>query len=148
MITVDLQVASDDSGIPPIEDFRLWVRAAVKQRAGELTIRVVDRQESEALNSRYRLKAGPTNVLSFPFAAPPGVPTDLLGDIVICAPLVEEEARAQGKDTRAHWAHLTIHGVLHLLGFDHEEDDAAAVMEAEEVAIMTRLSLPNPYVEV
>lgn len=148
MIHVDIQFATTGDGIPGIDEFRTWVRAAVPQPTGEVLIRVVDRVESEHLNERYRHRPGPTNVLSFPFTAPPGVPTASLGDIVICAPLVAEEADAQGKDPRSHWAHLTIHGVLHLLGYDHQREDDAAQMEAEEMSIMANLGFPNPYAEV
>ena len=148
MIHVDIQLATTGDGIPDNDEFRTWARAAVRRSTGEVLIRVVDRLESEQLNERYRHRPGPTNVLSFPFTAPPGVPTASLGDIVICAPLVAEEAYAQGKDQRSHWAHLTIHGVLHLLGYDHEREDDAAQMEAEEMSIMANLGFPNPYAEV
>lgn len=148
MIRVDLQLASVVDGIPAEDDFRAWVQAAVRRPAGEVLIRIVDRLEGERLNERYRHRPGPTNVLSFPFTAPPGVPTESLGDIVICAPLVVEEARVQGKEQRLHWAHLTIHGALHLQGYDHQTDEDALLMEAEEVAILAGLGLPNPYAEV
>lgn len=148
MIHVDVQFASCASNLPSSDDFRSWVGAAIRRDCAEVSIRVVDRDEGAELNERYRGKVGPTNVLSFPFVAPPGVPSDLLGDIVICAPLVAEESLDQGKAERAHWAHLTVHGVLHLQGFDHIEETEAERMEAEEAAIMARLGFPNPYTEV
>ncbi len=147
MIRIEVQNVSEVAEVPGTDDFRCWAEAAIKRASAELVIRVVDRPEAAELNERYRGKPGPTNVLSFPFTAPPGVACDALGDIVICAPLVAEEARVQGKSARAHWAHLTIHGVLHLQGFDHEEQPEAEIMEAEETAILAELGFPNPYDE-
>lgn len=147
MIDVAVQNVSEAAEVPGAEDFRCWAQAAVKCAAAELVIRVVDRPEAAVLNERYRGKSGPTNVLSFPFQPPPGVACDMLGDIVICAPLVEEEARDQGKSARAHWAHLTIHGVLHLQGFDHVKPPEAEIMESEERAILAHLGFPDPYQE-
>lgn len=147
MIQVDVQNASVAATVPRPDDFRRWAEAAIPQRAAEVSIRVVDRPEAAELNERYRGKNGPTNVLSFPFQAPPIVACDLLGDLVICAPVVEEEARTQGKPVEAHWAHLTVHGLLHLQGFDHLEEDQADIMEAEETAILANLGFPDPYEE-
>lgn len=145
---VDVQIACDEDGLPGEPDFRAWVRAALggKREAAELTIRLVDEAESARLNDRYRHKKGATNVLSFPFAAPPGVDVPLLGDIVICAPMVKREAQEQSKSESSHWAHLVVHGVLHLLGFDHQDETTARRMEAMEVRILAELGFDNPYI--
>lgn len=110
-----------------------------------LSVRVVDENEIADLNQRYRMKAGPTNVLSFPFEDPPGVESDELGDVIICAPVVQREAAEQGKSETAHWAHMVVHGVLHLCGYDHVDDADADVMESRETAILTGLGFPAPY---
>ena len=145
-IEVDVQFAVETAGLPAADDFADWARAALAGRdPAELTVRVVGREESHELNAAYRGKDAPTNVLSFPADLPEAVGLALLGDIVICAPLVAEEARAQGKAERAHWAHLTVHGVLHLLGHDHQSDDEAAAMEALETGILASLGFPDPY---
>ncbi len=126
---------------------RSWVECALEGRhpAAELAVRIVDEAEITALNRRYRGKDGATNVLSFPFDAMPGVETEQLGDVVICAPVVAAEAVTQGKSLQAHWAHIVIHGVLHLLGFDHHLDDEAQQMEALEIRLLASLGLPDPY---
>ncbi|MGX2040200.1 rRNA maturation RNase YbeY [Methylocaldum sp. MU1018] len=147
MIHVEIQHATERQGIPEDEKFPQWASAAVKRDRAELVIRIVDETESAELNEHYRHKAGPTNVLSFPFEVPKGIPNDLLGDLVICAAVVEREAREQGKNPEAHWAHMVVHGVLHLQGYDHISESDAAVMEAEEIAILDRLGFPNPYEE-
>lgn len=150
MIRVDLQYASDSPRLPERHHFDAWADAVLTGRKSdaEVVIRLVDEAESAALNRRYRHKAGPTNILSFPFEAPPEVPVDLLGDLVICAPVVENEAAAQGKGLDAHWAHMVVHGILHLLGYDHAEAGEAERMEAEEIEILERLGINNPYEEV
>ena len=128
--------------------FQQWARAAADaaaNEAAELSIRIVDEAESAELNQTYRHKSGPTNVLSFPCEVPAGVPNDLLGDLVICAPVVEREALEQCKNSEAHWAHMVIHGVLHLRGYDHLQEDEAEHMEALEVEILDGLGYPNPY---
>lgn len=145
MIELELQNVSQASEVPDVASFERWAEAALQREAAELVIRVVDEDESAELNSQYRHKAGSTNVLSFPFEAPPGVDTTILGDLVICAPVVAREAREQGKAPVAHWAHMVVHGVLHLQGYDHIDDAEAMTMEAEEVAIMGRLGFANPY---
>lgn len=147
MIELDLQIASDAAGIPAAEEFRAWVAAALagRREAAELTIRVVDAEESAELNGTYRHKSGPTNVLSFPFEAPPGVVLPLLGDIVICAPVVGREAAEQGKAPAAHWAHMTVHGCLHLLGYDHIEPAEAEIMESLERTVLSGLGYADPY---
>lgn len=138
---------------PPAAQIRTWASAALGRRAAgaELAVRVVEPAESKRLNARYRGRDKATNVLSFPVtelpataAAPPGAPRPL-GDLVICASVVREEARQQHKTIRAHWAHLVIHGALHLLGYDHEQDDAARRMERREVAVLKRFGISNPY---
>lgn len=146
-ITLDLQLASSDSNLPSEAQFQQWLEAAVLpfQADAEVTVRIVDSAESQQLNSRYRAKDKPTNVLSFPFQCPPGIELPLLGDLVICAAVVAEEATEQGKALEAHWAHMVVHGCLHLLGFDHINDDDAAEMEAEEIQILQQLGMTNPY---
>ncbi|GHG73362.1 endoribonuclease YbeY [Alishewanella longhuensis] len=146
-ITLDLQLASDAAALPSAAQFQQWLDAAVLpfQAEAEVTIRIVDSAESQQLNSQYRAKDKPTNVLSFPFQCPPGIELPLLGDLVICAAVVAEEASEQGKAPEAHWAHMVIHGCLHLLGFDHINDDDAAEMEAEEIQILQQLGIANPY---
>lgn len=147
MIDLDLQLASDATGIPAAADFRAWVEAVLAGRRdeAELTIRVVDEEEIAELNGTYRHKQGPTNVLSFPFEAPPGVELPLLGDIVICAPVVAREAAEQGKTAPAHWAHMTVHGCLHLLGYDHMEPEEAEIMETLEKEVLSVLGYADPY---
>jgi len=148
MNVIDLQIAST-LACPLESDFAVWVDAALKgrQQDAELTIRIVDAEESAEFNQQYRGKIGPTNVLSFPFDAPPEVELDLLGDLLMCAPVIVAEAAEQGKDLHHHWAHITIHGVLHLLGYDHIDDAEAELMEALEVSILNRLNIANPYEE-
>lgn len=145
-IEVDLQLAGEWPGVPGEEDFRRWIVAALDDREdAELTVRVVGRAESRRLNRTYRQKDQETNVLSFPADLPEDVDLPLLGDIVVCAPLVAEEASDQGKRVSAHWAHLTIHGVLHLLGHDHQVVDEAEQMEALEISLLSSLGIANPY---
>ncbi len=147
-LELDVQIALDLPGLPAEADFRRWVEAALDgadyRQDAELTLRIVNEAESAALNETYRHKPGPTNVLSFPFQAPPEVDSALLGDIVICVPVVLREAIVQGKTPEAHWAHLVAHGVLHLLGYDHDETQAEA-MEALEIRILAGLGFPDPY---
>ena len=141
----------DNLEAPDDESFRRWVAAALLGAgqdvgpAPEISIRINDVAEMTELNTTYRRKTGPTNVLSFPVAVPQGVETDLLGDIAICAPVVAQEAAEQNKSKESHWAHMTVHGVLHLLGFDHIEEQEAETMEKLEVAIMAQLTYPDPY---
>ena len=146
-ITLDLQLASTAKDLPGAEQFQRWLDAAILpfQAEAEVTIRLVDENESQQLNLTYRGKDYPTNVLSFPFQCPPGVELPLLGDLVICAPVVAKEAAEQNKPLHAHWAHMVIHGSLHLLGFDHINDDDAEQMEAEEITILQQLGITNPY---
>lgn len=146
-VCLDLQIACDDKNLPCKEDFQHWVDAALTpyKKPFELTIRLVSNEESQQLNCQYRGKDKPTNVLSFPFEVPEGIDLDLLGDLIICVPVVEREAIEQKKVLTAHWAHMVIHGCLHLLGFDHIEDDEANEMEALETKIITALKFPAPY---
>lgn len=153
MIELDLQNPAA-AKIPTDQQFISWIAAALvgdaKQQDWELSLRIVDQAEAQELNRDYRGKDYATNVLSFEFELPPGlVITDLdqpyLGDLVICAPVVEREAAEQNKDLTAHWAHLVVHGVLHLQGYDHLTDQQADEMEALEVEILANLGLANPY---
>jgi len=145
-IDLDIQRATEFTPLPDDDQFELWATVALQGRGdAELTIRLVDSEESRQLNATYRGKDSPTNVLSFPAEVPAEVDLPLLGDIVICAPLVDEEARQQGKSAEAHWAHLTIHGILHLLGYDHQEEKQAADMEALEVRLLAAIEIGNPY---
>lgn len=144
---VDVQIATADENVPSEEDFRTWVAAALpdERRTSEITIRVVDFDESQTLNAQYRHQNKPTNVLSFPSELPPELQIPLLGDLVVCAGVVAREAAEQGKSLAAHWAHMVVHGTLHLLGYDHESDPEAEVMEALETHILSQLGFPAPY---
>ena len=147
-LALDLQIALDWPHLPLPADFQRWAAASLKPADGsrELTIRVVDEAEMATLNTTYRHKDGPTNVLSFPYDAPvPGVASELLGDVVICAPVVTREATVQGKALWAHWAHMVVHGVLHLQGFDHQQAAEAVAMERLETEILNGLGFPDPY---
>lgn len=145
-IDLAVQRASAHEPLPDDEDFERWVRAVLSERAAaELSIRIVDEDESRALNRRYRGRDYATNVLSFPADLPGELEIGLLGDIVICAPRVAAEAREQGKAEQAHWAHLTVHGVLHLLGYDHQREADAQEMEGLEVRLLAALGYDDPY---
>ena len=126
-----------------------WIKYALKTcrvEQAEVTVRVVDYEESALLNETYRNKEGPTNILSFPFDDDENEEPPLLwGDLVICAPLLEEESIEQEKDLESHWAHIVIHGLLHLMGFDHETDEDAKDMEFCEIKLLNALGYPNPY---
>ncbi len=143
------QIADATTAIPAEAVLRDWVAAALagRRETAEVTLRIVDEAESAELNETYRHKRGPTNVLSFPFEAPPGVTLPLLGDLVICAPVVAREAQEQGKPAEAHWAHMVVHGCLHLLGYDHLDEEEATVMETLEIEILGALGYPDPYAE-
>ena len=146
-IILDLQLASSASDLPDVTQFQRWLQAATLpfQDEAEVTIRIVDEPESQQLNLQYRGKDKATNVLSFPFQCPPGIELPLLGDLVICAGVVRAEAAEQNKPLAAHWAHMVVHGCLHLLGFDHINDADAEQMEAEEIQILQQLGISNPY---
>ena len=153
---VELQSDLPAAGLPAADQVQRWAEAAARLAggaSGEIAIRIVDEAESQALNRDYRGKDYATNVLSFPFELPEGMPEEMraelgegiIGDIAICAPVVDREAKEQGKSTEAHWAHMVVHGVLHLLGHDHVEDAGAEIMEALEVRALSELGYPNPY---
>jgi probable rRNA maturation factor len=145
-IRIDLQNDADLPGIPAELQFRNWVEAALQQSYSrfEQTIRVVDMTESRSLNKRYRAKDAPTNVLAFADRAE-YLDYDCLGDLVICAPLVTSEAEIRGRTVESHWAHLVVHGMLHLQGFDHAEAAETERMEALEIKILDSLGYANPY---
>ena len=145
---IDLQIACEqETGLPTAEQIEQWATAAVQPQSDEveMTVRIVDEAESHALNLNYRGKDRPTNVLSFPFECPDEVELPLLGDLVICRQVVEREAQEQDKPVMAHWAHMVVHGSLHLLGHDHIEDDEAEEMEILETQIMMGLGFADPY---
>ncbi|ABV88455.1 rRNA maturation RNase YbeY [Shewanella pealeana] len=149
VIDLDVQVAVEGFELPSQAELELWVKTALRDTMSEaeLTIRIVDVEESQELNMTYRGKDKPTNVLSFPFEAPPGIELPLLGDLVICAAVVEQEAIDQNKPLLAHWAHMVVHGCLHLLGYDHIEDVEAEEMESLETQLIESLGYINPYKE-
>ncbi|MFU8838246.1 MAG: rRNA maturation RNase YbeY [Thiohalomonadaceae bacterium] len=144
---LDLQIASNAPNLPSAAELERWAGAALagQPEEAELTIRIVDEDEIQQLNRDYRGKDYTTNVLSFPFEAPPGMDLPLLGDVVICAGVVAREAAEQDKALHAHWAHMVIHGCLHLLGHDHIEEAEADQMEGLEIHLLAALGYPNPY---
>jgi len=147
---LDIQRIVELDSLPSDDDFQLWVDKALADYSqdAEVVIRIVDSEEMTELNSQYRAKQGPTNILSFPFELPDGVEgIDLLGDLVVCAAVLEQEAKQQNKALSAHWAHIVIHGVLHLLGYDHLTDDEAIEMESKEIVLLQELHIDNPYQE-
>ena len=159
-ISVHIQMATIHSIVPSAALLKRWCRAALQQqkvKAASICIRLVDSRESALLNKRYRSKSGATNVLSFPADVPKALRSSVLqqdfqqallqelGDLVICAPVVAREARAQCKTIQAHWAHMVVHGSLHLLGYDHIKKQDAVKMEALEVKILAQLGYDNPY---
>lgn len=143
--SIGIQYAVGRQGVPAPATLRRWAALALSAARGSVTIRVVGGAESSSLNWRYRARRHATNVLSFPAAPLPDGRRPVLGDIVIAAPVVRREATAQGKILRAHWAHLVIHGCLHLLGYDHRTRSGAAAMEEREMRLLARLGFPNPY---
>ena len=145
--TIDLQIASNAPHIPSEADVITWCTLALAEKSSpsEISLRVVDSEESTELNQQYRHKTGPTNILSFPYEGPTHPEISLLGDLVICAPLLAQEAAAQHKLLTAHWAHIVIHGCLHLLGYDHEQEKEALIMENKEIALLAKLGFPDPY---
>ena len=147
-VIIDLQIATENiDNLPTETQIQQWANAAVRPKTldPEITVRIVDEAESHDLNLTYRGKDKPTNVLSFPFECPDEVELPLLGDLVICRQVVEHEAAEQGKPVEAHWAHMVVHGCLHLLGYDHIDDEEAEEMESLETEIMTSLGFTDPY---
>ncbi|AGB79125.1 MULTISPECIES: rRNA maturation RNase YbeY [Pseudocitrobacter] len=148
-VILDLQLACEDNtGLPDESQFQTWLDAVIPQfqEESEVTIRLVDTAESHELNLTYRGMDKPTNVLSFPFEAPPGMEMPLLGDLIICRQVVEREAKEQNVSLDSHWAHMVVHGSLHLLGYDHIEDEEAEEMEGIETEIMLALGYEDPYI--
>ena len=148
MIVVDIQHAAQSDNLPSNEQLHQWATAALSsvKKNAELTIRIVEPSESQQLNHQYRNKNAPTNVLSFPFQAPAGIELDLLGDLIICAQVVQDEAKQQNKPIFDHWTHMVVHGCLHLLGYDHITNEEAEVMESLEIDILHQLGIKNPYI--
>jgi len=151
---IDIDSAADDATAPPEDDLRHWISTALDRaladRAGpaEVSVRVVDADEIRTLNREYRHRDRPTNVLSFPVGEVPGLPQGEpvpLGDVVVCASVVADEAAEQGKAVADHWAHMIVHGVLHLLGHDHAEDAEARAMEGLERRILGEFGVADPY---
>jgi probable rRNA maturation factor len=148
-LDVAVGYAAPRKGVPASASFRRWIEAALKgarrRKASEVSVRIVDAEEGRALNLQYRGRDYATNVLSFPVELPPGVDLPLIGDLVICAPVVAREAAEQGKKPADHWAHLTVHGTLHLLGYDHIDEAEAEAMEALETKVLAGLGIADPY---
>jgi len=153
-IDLEIQRAITVTGIPEDGQFRLWVEAALKgtDKDARLTIRVVDEHEAWQFNRDYRQRDYATNVLSFPAELPESLPAEVrepqIGDLLICAPVVAREAEEQKRPAVDHWAHLTIHGILHLIGYDHEGTDDAVAMESLETEILAKLGIPDPYMDI
>ena len=147
-LVLSVQYAVPPEGLPAKPALARWARATFRGWRGQrasVGVRIVGSRESAALNSRFRRRKHATNVLSFAFEAPPGTRSDHLGDLVICAPVVRREARLQNKPERAHWAHMVVHGILHLRGYDHRKRREAAVMESMEIRILKELGFADPY---
>ena len=149
MNQIEIQTIFKSNGQPDLEQIQRWVDSALDgfNQDTEIVVRIVNEQESAELNEQYRHKPGPTNILSFPVDVPDGIELNLLGDLVICAPVLEKEALEQHKSLPDHWAHIIVHGVLHLLGYDHIDDDEAELMESKEITILNKLTIKNPYIQ-
>lgn len=148
---INVDVQRKVKALPKDEDLIKWVKGILSSEQHgdtEITIRFVDENESAELNKQYRQKTGSTNVLSFPFEMPAEVNLSLLGDLVICSEVVERQAKEQNKSELAHWAHMVVHGTLHLLGYDHETDNDAEIMENKEIKILSQLGYSDPYREI
>jgi len=150
---INLDVQREVDALPKDEDLLKWLNETLtfeQHSDAELTIRFVDKKESADLNEQYRHKTGATNILSFPFEAPPEleVELNLLGDLIICTEVVQQQAQEQKKQELAHWAHMVVHGTLHLLGYDHLTDTEANIMEEKEIHILSQLGYPDPYREI
>lgn len=150
MNSVEIQTIFESAGQPNEQQMQQWIDTALADvnRDTEIVVRIVDESESAELNEQYRHKQGATNILSFPVEIPEGIDLNLLGDLVICAPVLEQEAQQQDKPLTHHWAHIIIHGVLHLLGYNHLDDEEAEEMESKEIALLQQLNIPNPYQQV
>jgi probable rRNA maturation factor len=146
-LELELQIATKQDKIPSKDSFESWCKAALREEQGqvEMVIRLVDESEIQELNREYRGKDRPTNVLSFNSNIPAFMESHLLGDLVICAPVVLHEAREQDISEEGHWAHMVVHGTLHLLGYDHQNESDAQAMEQLEKEVMTGLGFPDPY---
>jgi probable rRNA maturation factor len=145
-LEVLLSCSTEFEGLPAVREVEKWARAAYQSgNLAQVSIRIVDEQESQTLNLQYRHNNQPTNVLSFPMHADIGGQAEMLGDLAICAPVVQREADEQGKSCLAHWAHMVVHGMLHLQGYDHEDRQQAEVMENLEIGILSSLGFENPY---
>ena len=145
---VDIQLVDDSAKTPDAQQIRGWVAAVftiLERSPLALTVRVVGEEEMTKLNQRHRGRNQPTNVLSFPIEPLPGICTDLLGDIVVCGPVVDREAAIQHKSPMGHWAHMVVHGMLHLFGYDHESDQEATAMETLEKSVLKGLGYSDPY---
>lgn len=150
MNQIEVQAVFSSAGQPDESQIQCWIDAVLQDynQDTEIVVRIVDEQESAQLNQQYRHKQGATNILSFPADIPEGIGLSLLGDLVVCAPVVEKEAMTQQKPLLDHWAHIIVHGVLHLLGYDHIDDADAEIMEDKEINILQTLNINNPYLEV
>jgi probable rRNA maturation factor len=149
MNVVGVQIVSQSDQLPSQEQFQYWIDAVLSDNTqnSEIVIRIIDEPEMVKFNKQYRDKKGATNILSFPFDVPDGVESNLLGDLLVCAPIVEKEALIQHKKIEHHWAHMIVHGVLHLLGYDHIENEEAEEMEVLEIKILKKIKIKNPYEE-
>jgi len=148
---IRLDVQREVDALPEDKDLIKWLQQTLiheNRSETELTIRFVSIDESAELNEQYRHKKGPTNVLSFPFEVPDEVEISLLGDLVICTEIVKQQAKEQHKQEIAHWAHMVVHGTLHLLGYDHMTDEQASIMEEKEIQILSQLGYTDPYREI
>jgi probable rRNA maturation factor len=151
---LEIRRATTSLNTPDDNQFQLWINAIdVRQdKSFALSIRIVEEPEARQFNREYRNRDYATNILSFPVELPEGLPVEvrqsLLGDLLICAPVVAREAREQKRPEADHWAHLTVHGILHLLGYDHEQDEAAIVMESLEIKILNKLGISDPYQDI
>ena len=148
---VDLDIQREVEGLPKDQELVKWVKEVLTlEQHGdtELTIRFVSEEESAELNNQYRNKQNSTNILSFPFEMPDEVELNLLGDLVVCSDVVKKEAAEQQKEELAHWAHMIVHGTLHLLGYDHLTDTEASIMETKEIKILSQLGYSDPYREL
>jgi len=149
MNKLDIQIASQSIRLPSRQQLQTWVDLVLHQPSvhSSLGIRIIDEPEMVEFNQKYRNKQGSTNILSFPFEPPSEIANDYLGDLLICAPVVEREALAQQKQWEHHWAHIVIHGLLHLLGYDHIDHQEAEEMEQLEIKLLKQITIKNPYKE-